>query len=127
MPVPNKIWDIITSRVFIAVAIIAVVATLVGVAKGIARRVEVEREISALQRDINSLQTKNEELRNLINYFDSNEYKEREARLKMGLQKPGENVVVIPGLADNPGAPPNAEPAPEVSNWNLWWKYFFSS
>ena len=57
---------------------------------------------------------------------------EREARLKFNLMRPGEEVVVLQGVADNQenwppttqSAAPSAAAAP-TSNWVGWWHYFF--
>ncbi len=122
----HTFWSVVTSRVFFVLALLALVGIGVGVGKSMLRRWEVEHEIGALQTDIHALQGKNEELSRLINYFQTPEFKEREDRLRLGLQKPGEQVVVIPGLgqgstttADTPGS---SEP-----NWRQWLRYFFGS
>jgi len=59
---------------------------------------------------------------------------EREARLKLNLQKPGEQVVVIKGLGGEENTetaeeeiiyrPPSYQLEPE-SNFAGWWRYFF--
>ena len=123
----HTFWSVITSRLFLVVALVAVAGIAVGVVKSVLRRVEVEHEISALRSDIGTLQGKNDELSRLITYFQTPEFKEREARLQQGLQKPGEQVVVIPGLGA--GAAAGAGNAAALStdpNWRRWLNYFFS-
>lgn len=57
---------------------------------------------------------------------------EREARLKFNLMRPGEEVVVLQGVAENqedwPPSTPSSSPAvaaAPTSNWIGWWHYFF--
>lgn len=118
-------WAVITSRIFLGVAVLALGAIGYGLGKSIVRRVEIEHEVASLQHDINQLQSKNDELQRLINYFSTPEYKEREARLRLGLQKPGENVVIIPGLEGSAGGEAAAQPV-ELPNWRRWFNYFFT-
>jgi cell division protein FtsB len=126
MPPSTKFWSIVTSRIFFIIAGLALLGVSTGIVKSVVRRVEVEREISALKNDIKSLEGKNEDLAKLINYFQTPEFKEREARLRLGLQKPGENVVVIPGLEENGSGATNTPTEPIfVPNWKKWVNYFF--
>lgn len=117
-------WAVITSRFFWAVAVLALGAIGYGLGKSIVRRLEIEHEVGVLQHDIDQLQSKNDELQRLINYFSTPEYKEREARLRLGLQKPGENVVIIPGL-DAAGGAEAGTAAGDRPNWRRWFDYFF--
>jgi len=92
----------------------------------------VDREISALEQKAQSLEGRRSELTVLAAQMQSPDYVEREARAKLGLQKPGEHVVVLQGvstvtsadwsehLAD--AAP--AAPADRTSNPERWWQYF---
>jgi cell division protein FtsB len=126
MSSPTKFWSIITSRIFFIIASLAFLGVSIGIVKSVVRRVEVEREISALRTDIKSLEGKNEDLAKLINYFQTPEFKEREARLRLGLQKPGENVVVIPGLEESAINSTNtSNDSVFVPNWKKWVNYFF--
>jgi cell division protein FtsB len=124
MSTPGKFWELVTSRAFLVVAGLAIVGIGVGVGKSMLRRMEVEREIAALQGDISSLESKNEELARLINYFQTPEFKERSDRLERGLQKPGERVVVIPGLGQGTEITSTGVQASQP-NWLRWFGYFF--
>lgn len=116
-------WSLATSRLFLTVAVGALVAVSAGIVNVALRRSEVEREVEALKAELRQSEGSNDELRRLIEYFSTPEYREREARLRLGLQKPGENVVVVPGVGEAAGVLPPTSPA--LPNWRLWYNYFF--
>lgn len=120
-----EFWSFITKRTFLIISAIAVLLITYGIVKSLTRRHELEIEITKLKADIDNYQAKNQELNRLIEYFNTNEFKEREARLRLGLQKPGETVVVIPELKSdvkNETADSNSATEP---NWQKWLNYFF--
>ncbi len=119
-------WSIITSRLFIIIAIGAIVIIGVAFGKNLIRRAELKKEIEGLRSKITSFEQKNRELSSLIEYLKSSEFQEKEARLRMGLRKPDEQVVILPKdegvsvdeLLSLPGETNGA-------NWQKWWNYFF--
>ena len=117
-------WSAVSSKFFLLTAIVALAAVGYGVLKSAVRRAEIEREIQALRTEITEHQSKSQELSQLIDYLNSEEYKEREARLQLGLQKPGENVVVIPNSADTTTESESQASNSSQANWRLWINYF---
>ncbi len=88
---------------------------------------QVGTEVAALERQVNALETRKLELSQLMQYFDSEGYAERRARLELGLAKPGERVLVVPPQEVAPaadGEPKNAA-TPTRSPLRSWWAYFF--
>ena len=79
-----------------------------------------------LDKEIEELQQQNLELTDLIDYFSSTEYVEKEAREKLNLVKPGEKVVIITHRDKNIIDANNSEEK-EQKNFPIirWWKYFF--
>jgi len=61
------------------------------------RNRELQEEIDALDARAAEVERRNLELEELGRRFDSSEVFERDARLKLNLRKPGEEVVVIRG------------------------------
>ena len=120
-------WSIVTSRLFLLIAVLAIVGIGLGITKGMLRRAELQKEISKLENDISTLQSKNNELSKLIDYLATEEFKDREARLRLGLQKPGETVVVIPNLTagNEIVGLGTSESLIPTSNWQRWLDYFF--
>jgi cell division protein FtsB len=119
-------WSLVTSRIFITIAFVMLTVVGIGVTRSLIRRAEVQQEVTALRQEISTLEGKNQELHRFIDYYNTPEFREREARLRLGLQKPGEKVVVIPNLESLNTTPTDqtAEMEDNSSNWRLWLNYF---
>ena len=74
------------------------------------------------------IEDKNQGLSDLIAYFKTESFQEKEVSGKLNLQKPGEHVVALPGgaTAQNESVAGNFETdlADEQKNWRSWWGYF---
>lgn len=95
------------------------------------RNRDMQTEVDRLQAQADELAAKNSELAELGKRMSDPQELERQARLKLNLRKPGEEVVVIKGVG---GADAQATPAADVvpavkeqpkSNLEKWWHYFF--
>lgn len=103
---------------------------------------EIQQEIDALQTQANALAARNIALSELQTAVQTESFIEREARLKLGMKKPGEEVVVIQqgqaggnrqeaeGGAINASDPLNfvlkkEEDQTRLANASKWWIYFF--
>ncbi|OGI29548.1 MAG: hypothetical protein A2288_01550 [Candidatus Moranbacteria bacterium RIFOXYA12_FULL_44_15] len=97
------------------------------------KKKEIKKEIEDLKKEAEKIEKDNLALEDKIAYLESRDYQEKEARDKLGLQKPEENLVIIkPGLSkkeenrkdisENQGR----EKEPEKTfNPRKWWNYFF--
>jgi cell division protein FtsB len=114
------------------VAVNLVLASLVGAGLGreYVRQRGLRDEISRLQGEAEDLSARQLDLFALTSSLRTESFIEREARLKLGLKRPGESVVVV---RDGPiGAASGVEPpggedssAVPVANPAKWWYYFF--
>ncbi len=87
---------------FIFIITLAVILILsFPVIKNFSRRDKAAEEIKELEKEIESIGNKNEELRQLVDYLNSDQYLEGQARLNFGLKKPGEETAVIEIEGDN--------------------------
>lgn len=89
---------------------------------------QVRQEIKRLQAEAQQLEKQNQ---NLVQILKNNEeivFLEREARIRFGLQYPGENLTVIPPAENNSLDIKNNQSRISKSKTNLykWWEYFFS-
>lgn len=90
----------------------------------------IDDEIATLEATAERLNIENKELAGLNAYFNTTEFKEKEAKDKLNLVKEGEKVVLVKGAsveqeekqAEKDG---RAEVVMERSNVYWWWYYFF--
>ena len=89
------------------------------------RNYQLQREIADMQLEINDLQNDRDSLKYKIQYYQSDAYKEKEARAKLGLQQPGEGVVILPhDDNDKTTAEQQAKQKPQPkSNWQQWLEF----
>lgn len=89
------------------------------------QKMQVDAEISKLEQQAAELSDSNQSLSELIKYMNTQEYKEKEAREKLNLKRPGEQVVVLPAQGEDKvlGAQTETE---NLSNPKKWLNYFFN-
>src|SRR3989338_7966457 len=120
--------DYLKSKSFVTFGVILLLVMGYLFSKELNRRYRISREIGALNEEIAKYSDKNQELSQLIDYLETPEYQERQARPLLNLQKPGEFAVAFPPSAveeqDSMGAVPSES---AVSNYRQWCDYFFSS
>lgn len=86
---------------------------------------EINQEIGDLENNIEKTKKENEELIKMKEYFNSSDFLEKEARLKLNVLKPGEKLIIVKH-PENLEEEINKEEVKNISNISLWWKYFFS-
>jgi cell division protein FtsB len=89
----------------------------------------VRERIANIEESIEALKAQNKRLENLIAYYQTETFRELEARSKLGLKKPGETVVALPENSDEE-APSGPSPVRtqgefEKPNYIKWWEYLF--
>lgn len=95
------------------------------------RKRQIQREITGLEQEAAKINRENLEIQEKIAYLQSRDFQEREAKDKLNLQNPGENVVVIkPGVAREQAVETEGENMPQplppaVPNQQKWWNFFF--
>lgn len=119
---------ILSFRYLFVLNLVVIGLLFAGFGREYVRARDIQRDIGELQQRAQQLQAKNLELTELATALRTQSNIEREARLKLGLKKPGENVVVV--RHDDPGADPLLMSAlvpedPTVANPSRWWYYFF--
>jgi cell division protein FtsB len=110
------------------VAALAIMAALsgAGFAREYFRSRQIDAEIRSLKDEAQRLQVRNFQVSSLAASLKNGEYLEREARLKLGLRKEGEQVVVIRNSDPKKPAPSTSGSAqePSWSNPKKWWTLF---
>lgn len=99
-----------------------------GFAREIVRSRQIDREIAALREEAELLRSRNFEIATLTRSLNDEDFLEREARLKLGLRKEGERVVVLRKTEHNAAIAGTvavaSESGEEWTNAKKWWKYF---
>ena len=83
------------SKTFALIGLIIIVLISIPLAKRVSQKYKIDREIKDLEAEIADLENKNIDLKELINYLESDQFVEEQARLQFGFKKEGEEVVVI--------------------------------
>jgi cell division protein FtsL len=116
--------DLIFSKFFWVFCLLVFIIIILRLAKGTIKNNRVNTEIKQLEQEISRLQTQNQDFEQLVKYLNSDIFIEQEAKLKMGLKKEGENLVVIPNAELSVNKNENKQ---NQNNPNpvKWWNYFF--
>jgi len=92
------------------------------------RNYQISQKIDNLEKRIETLNGSNEELAEMEKYLQSEEFWEKEARLKLNLIKEGEKLVIIKKSEENQISEEEEKETKEngeISNPQKWWNYFF--
>lgn len=117
----------IKSKLLLVLLVASVILLGVKVAGEWRKHSKINDEIARMRSEADRLESRNLEILELSKELTNEEFLEREARLKLGLQRPGETVLVL-------GRESGAEEVktdfrdPEASrtrNAKRWWYYFF--
>jgi len=95
--------------------------------QALALNYSTSQKIKNLKSEISTLEANKNMLEDLIMYYQTDAFKELEARKKLGMRKPDEKVLVVETkeVTDKPVEPIKAvEETPQASNFSLWMKYF---
>ncbi|TAK89172.1 hypothetical protein EPO04_03680 [Patescibacteria group bacterium] len=100
-----------------------IVALYIGVylVQTIQKNYELQKQIDGLQQDVAGLEVEQDQLKYKIQYYQTEAFKEKEAREKLGLQQPGESVLILP--KDNAPAEDEQQQKPaatQKSNLQQW-------
>ncbi len=113
-----------SSKIIGRLLIFAVIAFLLfSLGKNLYQNWKINQEVALLKTEISDLRIANSKFSNDLLYYQSQSYQEKIARERFGLQKPGEEVVVIV-----PEARPTVVEEKTVDkspNYLKWWHYFF--
>ncbi len=126
---------ILSLRSVFIINVLVLVGLLIGLGRTYWNNFHLKQEIDTLEAQAESLESKSIEIKKLKNYLGSQEFLENEARLKLGLQKPGEETIVIEGLGEKSNTRNDINSldskkiANRFENWlenpGKWWEYFF--
>jgi cell division protein FtsB len=111
---------LLRSKIFFAVIIILFIVSSLELLNEIGRRNKISYEIKKQRDQIEKLQQQNTDLSSLIQYLNTDNYVESEARKKLNLSKSGESLVVVENASTTAFNDDN-----KIPNSLRWWNYFF--
>jgi cell division protein FtsL len=88
---------------------------------------QLNGQLQTEQQKLQTLQRKNKQLANEVDYYKDPLVIEREAREKLGYARPGEQVVMVVGSGNKtqPQTPTQAQQQAQYGFWQDWWRIFF--
>jgi cell division protein FtsB len=110
------------SKLLTGLIIIVGLYLIVSFSREIVGLLNKTKEIGKEQEKLEKLKTDNIALKQQLEYVQSNEFVEKEARDKLGMAKDGEAVVLMP---ENTSTSETQIQQEESSNWKKWWQLFF--
>jgi len=115
----------VTIPVIFCFALVVLVFVSISLFREIARNRIIDKEIRKIEAEAKRLEVQNLEILELVKELEDTDFLEREARLKMGLQKPGEQVVVINRVNQDTQIKEGPANLNDAVNPVRWWYYFF--
>lgn len=115
-------WIVLVAGVLFVTFSVAIIRELVN-------SHNVRQQVARLEQEVTSEEQRQQQLQDLIDYLGSPTFQEQEARLKLGLKKSDERVIVVPvaPTTNTPGATSDTggSATSPLSHPAQWWKYFF--
>lgn len=125
----DKIFDY--TRLAFWVGLIATIYVMAALVNLSAKNTEIREKADKVEEEIVVLENDVDALRAQIAYYQSDAYKERFAREKLGLQTPGEQVVVVGRGDAEKGADKSEEgdqaSLPQKSHLEEWGDFLFGA
>jgi len=129
MSKPNEPKKKILPKLRIVFFFLLIIYIIFLLGKTVWQNFDINHQIGSLEDEINQLEEENKKLDNQMKYYQSTTYKEQEARLKLGYQKPGEKVYVLPNQGKNQETQSessnNSENKDTRPNYLKWWEFLF--
>ena len=129
----SKVLSLFKSRGFLVVNACVLFLLILSFGREFVRGYQIDSEIKILQAKAAELESRKSLLEQLSGQFGSEEFIEKEARLKLGMKKPGERVFIVERARDGSVAQGDSggailedqqEDARIMSNPRKWLAYF---
>ncbi len=112
-------------KFFLILTLLGLIYVAIALGRQVYRKHKIEKEVSALEGQISYLEEDNLKLAELLNYFQKESFKEKEARAKLNFKKPDEKVIILTPSEEEPIAEDKFQEEKTTSNSQKWWNYFF--
>lgn len=119
---------ILKSKLTFLVLIPIILALLFSISQRIYYQYQARTEFNELIGQVEILKKQKSDLESLIGYYNDKDNLEKEARIRLNVKKPGENVVIVLPRATSTGGSGKLSSVSEMKvlpNWQQWWYYFW--
>lgn len=101
------------------------IGLIISLSRDIFRLLRAGDRIKQAQLQVEELEKENIELKELEEYYQSEEFVEEQARNKLNLAKEGETIIILPPNVEELVGWQEEEKPPELPNWKRWFRLFF--
>jgi cell division protein FtsB len=115
---------LMSQRFLAIVFVVMIIAISFPLIRSVSQRKMIEQEIADMKKDNEAYRNKSQELKDMIDYLQSDISLEEQARLNLGLKKPNEDVVVVNRLKASETSSSAVSEDSRVTNWLRWIHYF---
>ncbi|MDO8425700.1 MAG: septum formation initiator family protein [bacterium] len=120
---PQRSW--FRSRIVLVIGIAVLVFVLRATYREYAQQRAADAEIRQMEDAVATLEAQRTRLTDLLEQSESPAFLEREARLRLGLRQPGEEVLIIPQGTVLEFEEATKAATSEESNLRRWWRHLF--
>jgi len=122
----KKWWLMVIGIIILSLIVWVIILS----SRQVQRSERIQQEISLLEKEAEKIRHENETLSQKIQYFASDDFREQEAKRKLGLKKENENVVIINSRSNTLSAGDESEIRKEKiddtkANYKKWFELFF--
>jgi cell division protein FtsL len=135
----RKIKKILGSKITLFFLLLAFIWLILNLVNIYYRKYKINKDINDLKAQIEKTEKNNQQVSAMLDYLSSQSFLEKQAREKLNMKKPGEEVVIIEppkeaattsseftAMGGGNGTQENPETVKqEESNFIKWWRYFF--
>lgn len=114
-------------RLLNLVILIIGIGLIINLSRDILRLLRSGDQIKQAEAKLKELDKESQQLKELREYYQSDEFIEEEARNKLNMARPGETVVILPpNIGELVGqAGEEVSRGDQLPNWKRWWRLFF--
>jgi len=130
----RKVFGFFKLKIWMSLFLVVILGLLLSALFNVSDKTSsIDEEINSLKTEAARAQSQNSEFKKMIQYLESDQFVEEQAKLKMGLRKEGEKVAVVTNPSGSPAITPTTEPVVEANNpetaglqerWQKWFDYF---
>jgi len=115
---------LMSQRFLAIVFLVMIIAIAFPLIRSVSQRKMIEQEIADMKKDNEVYRNKSQELKDMIDYLQSDISLEEQARLNLGLKKPNEEVIVVNRQKSTEASSSTETQDSRVTNWLRWIHYF---